>query len=101
MHCLRSQMPALFGLQLKQDQLATLETVFQAVSKEYKIPLGLFPNTDRYRTKLNDWIDRGQPMARLPCDKPRSRADLNTSLEPDIPSLMKNWGAKSARWPRP
>lgn len=89
-------MPALFGLQRTQDHLlTTLEAGFQAVSNEYKIPLGDFPEADSYRETMRDWIDRGQTMARLPCDNPTLWDDLNASLETDISSLMKNRGAET------
>jgi len=81
---LKNKMPAIFGKDAKQKELIdNLETEFVEIQRIYKIPMGDFPNADRYKERLKD-----KNFSNFPKYSERLFNMLEEILSRDLPMLM-------------
>ena len=85
---LKNQMPSLFGKQGKQDELINnMREVFQAVQRQYNLPMGDFPDVDRFKENCSRF-DFSKHFVKL---SPKVMQDMDTVLSVDLPELMKRF----------
>lgn len=84
---LRKQMPAMMGKQKAQEKLLrNLADQFAQVQREYHLPVGDFPDVNRYREILSAY-----DLSNFPKLKDKDIKNLEDTLSQDIPSLVKQF----------
>ncbi|XP_059307172.1 EH domain-containing protein 1-like isoform X2 [Lycium ferocissimum] len=84
---LKKEMPALMGKSKTQQKLIqNLDTVFEKVQKEFRLPAGDFPSVDHFREVLSHYsINDFEKL------KPKMIQAVDDMLSHDIPELLKNF----------
>lgn len=84
---LKKEMPSVFGKQSKQsDLIANLDQEFLKVQQRHHLPVGDFPNVDKYRAALRVW--NFEKFHKL---KPKIIEDVDMALSVDFPKLMSQF----------
>lgn len=82
---LKKEMPAVFGKNAKQQELIdNLDQEFLKVQKQYHLPVGDFPDLERFRANL-----KTQNFADFPKANPKLVAAMDEVLSIDLPRLMQ------------
>eukprot|EP00005_Dracoamoeba_jomungandri_P001520 CAMPEP_0174261932 /NCGR_PEP_ID=MMETSP0439-20130205/12672_1 /TAXON_ID=0 /ORGANISM="Stereomyxa ramosa, Strain Chinc5" /LENGTH=513 /DNA_ID=CAMNT_0015346549 /DNA_START=35 /DNA_END=1576 /DNA_ORIENTATION=- len=82
---LRAKMPALWGKQSKQDELThNLLEEFREIKKKYRLPVGDFPDIDRFKEHLKQ-----HDFTTFPKLDMKLISKIDEVLSVDIPQLMK------------
>jgi EH domain-containing protein 3/EH domain-containing protein 1 len=84
---LRDQMPMMFGKAAKQEKLVkNLHVEFTAVQRQHGLPVGDFPEFERYQERL-----RSFDFDQIPRLSNRAMQALQTALTRDLPGLMEQF----------
>lgn len=84
---LREQMPYLFGRQGKQEKLIkNLSDQFTIVQREHRLPIGDFPDYERFQEKLRQF-----DFDQIPRLSQRAMQSLEMALTKDLPQLMDSF----------
>jgi hypothetical protein len=81
---LKSQMPSVFGKSSKQQELIdNLDQEFLKIMKQYHLPVGDFPDIDRFRASLKNFN-----FSDFPKPNPKMVTNMDEVLATDLPKLM-------------
>jgi hypothetical protein len=84
---LRAQMPAMFGKSAKQDKLIkNLASEFTAVQRQFHLPVGDFPEFQRFQERL-----RKYDFDAIPRMSSKAMQSLELALSKDLPALIHSF----------
>ena len=84
---LKKEMPSMFGQEKAQKKLlADLETQFYKVHKQYGLPVGDFPDVEKFRSVME-----AHDLAKFPKLDMKAIQEMDRVLAVDIPRLMEQF----------
>mmetsp|Transcript_37768 Transcript_37768/g.119172 ORF Transcript_37768/g.119172 Transcript_37768/m.119172 type:complete len:99 (-) Transcript_37768:297-593(-) len=84
---LKSEMPSLFGKEKAQEKLMqNITEEFTKVMREHHLPMGDFPDPNRFREILSAF-----DLSKFPKGDKKYVAQLDSVLSQDLPALLKKF----------
>lgn len=85
---LKSKMPSMMGKEKKQKKLIEgIADTFREVQNKYDLPVGDFPNMERFQEKLSH-----QKFDKFPKLDPKIIQSIDNLLSGDLPQLLEKFG---------